>query len=207
MATAAGPDLPPTAGMLRSLRGVVVGGSATCLAWAAHVAAGGSSPSPTCLTLLTLAAVAAGVAASARRWTLPALLGILLAAQLALHVLFEVAPTAAASHPVATGAMHGMHGMHGMGGVPSDAGRPVWLMPALHLVAGLLTALLLRRGEHWCWQVLLLLVAPMRRVGTTGGLPRWTDGDRGTLWVGPIEVLVLLPGSHARRGPPLVRVV
>jgi hypothetical protein len=206
----AAPALEPTSGALRWVRGVVVGGAATGVAWAGHVTAGAPARAhPTGPVQLVLAAVAVvlGVALSRRRWTTPSLLVMLLGAQLAWHELFSLLPAGGhhggpgLSGPAGAPAMAGMPGMPAMAPV---GGPPGWLMPVMHVVAAVLTALLLQRGEGWCWWLLTLLVRPARRLLPAVSSPAWAGTTGLVLRTLSLRVLVPQPGSQPRRGPPVL---
>jgi hypothetical protein len=133
-----------TVGVWRVLRGGVVGATATTLAVGGHTLAG-RAPSWTVLATATIAIGAASILLSRLRWTLPRLLALLLAGQAGLHTLFivQVAPP---------------HAGHVHTGHPPE--QTATLLPddvemlACHVLAAVVTALLLRRGERWLCGVL-----------------------------------------------------
>ena len=128
----------PTCGSLRWARGSCVGLAATGLAGAGHALAGGLLPGAGHLGTLLAGSVVTAVALSGRRWQLPSLLSVLLGAQVVLHYGFA----------------HGAHHAHG---------SPAAMVSA-HVTAALLTSLLLRRGEDWCWSLVDLLTRAWRTV-------------------------------------------
>jgi hypothetical protein len=70
--------------------------------------------------------------------------------------------------------------------------------------AALLTAVLLGRGEDWCWSLLRLLSRPLRMLAAVDALP--VSPPR-RLPVPPVidaPSLLLLANSQSRRGPPCV---
>ena len=158
---AAGPDAAasrPVAGATRWLRGAMVGVVASTVSVGGHVLGAGSAPGLLPLAGLTSAAVLVAVALSGVRWRLTSLLALLLGAQVVFHVAFA----AAHGHPAAPG--HTAH-LTGPGGV---SGR----MLALHLVAAVVTAVLLRRGRG------RLLAARVRGRPAGAGRPA-AGGDSG----------------------------
>ena len=190
---AAGPDAAatrPVAGAARWLRGATVGVVASTVSVGGHVLGAGSAPGLLPLAGLTSAAVLVAVALSGVRWRLTSLLALLLGAQVVFHVAFA----AAHIHPAAPG--HTAH-LTGPGGV---SGR----MLALHLVAAVVTAVLLRRGEDVCWQLASAVARPVRvarllvATAVAQQLPRLGAGLHG----GRSMVSQLLVDTAPRRGPP-----
>lgn len=177
----------PASGSLRVLRGAMVGATAMGLALAGHVAGGGSAPtSATAISVFGLT-VAGSVALSGRRWTLAELLTVLLGVQVVFHV--------ALGHQAASGAAVHQHAVHGVSAS----------MVTAHLLASLATALLLCRGESWCWRLVALLNRPMQVVQLLGAGPVPGSGA-GSVQSGqrPLPVLrsLLLADAQPRRGPP-----
>jgi len=132
---------------LRVLRGAAVGAAAVTLALAGHVSAGGALPAPTSAFALLGLTVAGSVALSGQRWTGSSLFTVLLGAQVVFHV-------AVGSHPMTTGATVHQHAAHSLSAS----------MILGHLLAASVTALLLSRGESWCWRLVALLGRPARAV-------------------------------------------
>jgi hypothetical protein len=139
-----------------------------------------------------------GVAFTTRRRRLPALLGVLTAAQVVLHVILSLLDASASScglvavgHHVATSPCDPS--------VPTGSvtmAMPTLPMLAAHLAATAVTAWVLARGEAWLWRTLRgVLAVPLAvRIGAT---PRvWVfhrDAVRSsTRWARP----------DAPRGPP-----
>lgn len=140
-----GPPPTGTLGVWRLLRGGVVGATATTLAVAGHSLADGRPPPWTVIATATIAIGTASILLSRLRWTLPRLLALLLAGQAGLHTLFLVqAPPPHAGH------VHTGHAPE-----PTASLLPDDLeMLAGHVLAALVTALLLRQGERWLCGVL-----------------------------------------------------
>jgi hypothetical protein len=139
---------PPTGtvGVWRVLRGGVVGATATALALGGHILAAGRPPSWTVVAAATVTIGVVSILLSRLRWTLPRLLALLLAGQAGLHTwfLWQQAPPPHAAH------VHTGHAPeHAATLLPDDAG-----MLAGHVLAAVVTALLLRQGERWLCRVL-----------------------------------------------------
>lgn len=189
----------PATGPARLLRGSVVGLSATGLALLGHVVGGGALPPGVPLAVLGSAGVLVSVALSGRRWTLAPLLTVLLGSQVAAHVLLDSAHPASAVPAGGAGAHRHALVDHAM-----SPGASLTML-AGHVAATALTALLLRRGEAWCWRLAALVAAPVRAARLlTGPVPA---SDMPSLR-GPVDRTLaifstLLATSQPRRGPPL----
>jgi hypothetical protein len=183
----------PTEGLMRWLRGGVVGLVASTLALTGHSLAAGMSLQPTHLVWASACAVPVAVALSGRRWTLPSLLTVLLGAQLAFHLAF--AGMSHAGHGgMATGSMAGP--------MTTETGHGAVSMVLSHVVAAMLTAMVLRRGEDWCWSLVRLLTRPWRLLLDVR-LPLAQAPLRlGVPLVAKAGHLLLLSDSQPRRGPP-----
>jgi hypothetical protein len=176
---------------LRTVRAAVVGLSASGLALLGHLAAGGTAPPPGQLALAVLAVLVVSLALSARRWTIGPLLAVLLGSQALFHVAFSGA-----------GAAHVHGGQHGSS-ASAMPGHPWLLMLVGHLVAALLTALLLRRGEDWLWGLVALLARVVRVMRLAAEEPVADPSTRAMSRSGHVRaVLDLLEHAVARRGPP-----
>lgn len=198
----------PTSGPLRWARGAVVGLSATCLASGGHLAAGGMPPSPGPLALTALVAVGAGVALSGRRWTLASLLMMLVGAQCCFHVAFAgPTPRTVFDSTMAHGGAAPVMGadLAVRGAMPDMAmgGHHGSLMVAFHLLAAVLSALVLSRGEEWSWRLLDLVGRSVRGASLTLR-PEPTPPRRPTAPTRAVPVLRsrLLLDVQSRRGPP-----
>lgn len=178
----------PTSGVLRFARGTAVGATAMGLAVTGHAVGGRSLPASSTAVALLALTVAGSVALSGRRWTVSALVTVLLGVQAVCHVAFADHPTAA---PVADH-HHAAHSVTAS-------------MLVAHVLAALVTAVLLRRGESWCWRLAALLSRPMHvaRVFTARTVPasrdRLVPSADGSLAV--LRSLLLADGQP-RRGPP-----
>lgn len=181
-----------TTGAWRLTRGLVVGVTAVGLALTGHWAASGGGLPPLLLTLglATLVGVLA-VAASARRWTGPRLLVVLLAAQWLFHTVFGSATPAGhiqhtAAHTTAPTADH--------------VSTMSWSMVAAHVAAALLTAALLRRGERWVGCLVDALA--LRVVRLQVQLPSHASLVRRVVHSVTIPVQRLDEAAWSLRGPP-----
>jgi hypothetical protein len=181
---ALGPD--PVAGAARWVRGAAVGSVASAVSVGGHVLGSGSAPGLLPLTGLTSVAVLVAVALSGVRWRLPSLLALLLGAQVVFHVAFA-APG------------HAAHVAAAPGGV---SGR----MLALHLVAAVVTAVLLRRGEDVCWQLASAVARPARIARLLEATPVAQQLPRLVVSVQPARSTMpsRLVDAAPRRGPPVL---
>lgn len=182
--------LMPTRGVPRACRGIVLAGTSGALAVAAHAMAGGGLPDTGLIVLLTGAAAGAGIALADRRSSLWAILGVLGAAQLAMHVLLTLS-------------MAGTAGMAGMG----DEGLRFngITMLCTHAVAVAVSALLLFHAD----EALFFAAATFARlvpVALVAPPPVPAAPPRSRPAVVPVvrPPAVLLCRANARRGPPLV---
>jgi hypothetical protein len=157
------------------------------LAVAGHVAGGGALPGATAASLLGLTVVGS-VALSGRRWTFSALATVLLGVQLVCHV--ALAGPATAANPA--GHTHATHGTSAS-------------MLAAHVLAALATAVLLRRGESWCWRLVALLGRPAQVMRLFAAPPVAASRARlapATKGATALLRSLLLADAQPRRGPP-----
>ena len=186
----------PTRGAVRVARAVAFGVAVLTIAAGAHVAAGGVLPSITVLALLAVPVIMVAVALTGRRCGLVLMVGSMAAAQLLLHetlvaLTTQVPGDMAGQMSAATASTMGHAIAHTDG----------WsvTMTAAHVVATLVTALLLARGEQALWQLV------SRLLPTLPCIPR-------LLACGPRQAPVLLSvpalrpslvsGGSGLRGPP-----
>jgi hypothetical protein len=152
----------------RMLRTAAVAGPVLSLAASAHLLGGGVLPPAPVLGACLALVVLCTVVLTGRKMAAPALAGILLAGQGILHAAFTVLSVSA--RPAAVPAIH-VHG--GPPGVPSLPAEPVPhghlatdfepQMLGLHIVATLVTALLLAKGEAALW-ALAAWLRPLRGI-------------------------------------------
>jgi hypothetical protein len=132
-----------TRGLLPLLRGAVVGSCATGIALGGHVVGDGAPPSAAVFTATAIGVAVLSVGMSRWRWTFPRLLALLLVAQLPLHgALMRAEPMPMPAHAG-----------HTHGAMAAEAALD-WPMLLGHLLAAVVTAALLQRGEAWLHAVL-----------------------------------------------------
>jgi hypothetical protein len=142
---------------------------------------------PTTAVALLGISIIGSVALSGRRWTVSALLTVLIAAQVVFHVAFGDHPTGLAPPD-----HHAAHGLSAS-------------MLLAHLLAAIIAALLLRRGESWCWRLVALLSRPVRVARVLTARPVLDSGSRSVQVAGgptPSRRFLLLADAQPRRGPP-----
>ena len=135
-------------------RAAALGVATLALAAGAHVAAGGGLPSMTILAILAIPVSMAAMAVTARRCRPVLLLASMAGTQVLLH---ETLKALTAQVP---GDMAGqMSTASAMGGhAMAHAGGWSAAMTAAHVVATVVTALLLSRGEQALWQLVSRLL-------------------------------------------------
>jgi hypothetical protein len=143
----------------RTARGWSTALFAGVLTAALHASAGGSFPSAPVLLLTVLLSGLLSTALVGRTLTLPRLAASVAAGQVTFHAVFTVfgnspgVATATSTGPLSDAATTG-HAAHGMltmaGAAPAHSGgaHSGWGMLAVHLLAGLISALLLAHGER-----------------------------------------------------------
>lgn len=194
----------PTRGAVRVARAAALGVTVLTIAAAAHVLAGGALPSLLVLALLGIPVSAVAVVLTGRRCGPVLLVGALAVAQVLLHQALMVLAAAQV-----TGGLSGQMAAHStssmdpaMGTVAmASAGGWSAAMTATHMVASVVTALLLARGEQALWQLLARLLPTMRRI------PRFfACGPRQAPVLLSVPVLrpSLVSAGSVLRGPPRV---
>ena len=185
----------PTRGATRLARAASFGAATLALAAGAHVAAGGGLPSMTILAILALPVSMAAMALTARRCRPVLLLASMAGTQVLLH---ETLKALTAQVP---GDMAGqMSTASAMGGhAMAHAGGWSVAMTAAHVVATVVTALLLSRGEQALWQLVsrLFLALPSEPVAV-GCTPRLRSALAGV----PALTPSVVSGGPGLRGPP-----
>lgn len=173
------------------------------LATGAHVLGGGAMPSMLVLALLTGPLTLAAVVLTRRRCGSVLLVGALSAAQVILHETMALASHVPGdAFPVGPGAQHGAHAL-ASGQVSTHwSGADGWsvTMKAAHVVATLVTALLLARGEQVLWRLAsrLLPVLPSELLLVGGGPLR-----SAVLASVPALRPSVVSGGQGLRGPPV----
>jgi hypothetical protein len=203
---ATAPASRPLNGGPRILRVAALGGSSLALACGAHLVAGGQLPTAEVLGLTAAMLGLVSVTVTARRVGYRTLLLVLGVEQLVLHYLLTAAAgVQAASCQPGTGSVghdaalmaHSSCFMAGSGA--DQMSMPGWSMSVTHLVATLLTAWLLSRGESWLWELANRIVRSA--TATPTATVRTMDRRPSTP---PSESLNSPPpASAAPRGPPV----
>ncbi|MEH0109671.1 hypothetical protein V6N00_08120 [Tersicoccus sp. MR15.9] len=194
-----------TSTQLRLPRAAAVTTAMLVLAVGAHALGGGVLPPVPILVVVAVLALIPTMLLAGRRLTLTVLASLLVAGQFVLHLVFTRLAVPGSGVPATFLVGHGHHGGHDAGALdPSAVGSAMTASPslpmmALHLLATLITAAILARGEaalvallNWL-RPLLHLPSPARVVTS----PRSTTGPVAT--VRPARVALRLP---RRRGPP-----
>ena len=190
----------PGRGIARVVRGGILAAAGTSLAQLAHLGGGGSF-APMAVILVGIGMAGVCLVSAGRQRSFVEVLAALILAQLAFHSAFLLDAGHAASsvhagtHPLGAGAS--LQALQGMEAGPMLAG---------HLVAALVTAWLLARGEAAVWRLARLMIRcdawprPVRcQVVTPVRQPsrrrrRAADGRGGG---------ILLARAVRRRGPPV----
>lgn len=155
--------MTPDRGAPRLARACVFALVATGLSAAGHAAGGGGFPSPAVFAVVGPPVALLALWLSSRRRGLPALSGVLALVQGLLHVVFHLAhagpvtPQLDTGHGVPLGTGHHVGGVHAAGrqgvGVLAVLTPPPPTMVLGHLVAVVLTAWIMARGEQALWRV------------------------------------------------------
>ena len=187
--------------LFRLSRAAAVACATVWLAAAAHTTAAGSLPDPLILAAVLALALLPAVALAGRKISAPAMLAVLSAGQVALHEAFDVLSVSASTPPLptpVTGHVHVLGALSAPGAGGQASGHTATMLFA-HVLATVVTALLLARGEAALW-ALLAWLRPLVRILTplalhpTPAVPAFTDDLLPRSWRG-----LRLP---ARRGPP-----
>jgi len=147
------------------------------LASGAHVSAGGALPSMMVLAALVLPLMLAAMILTSRRCGWVLLVGSLAAAQILLHetLMAVTSHVPGEMFPAELGAHHGAqalvsdqvstHSASALGGV-AVTGADGWPVAAkaMHVVATVITALLLARGEKTLWQMVVRFLPKLLRI-------------------------------------------
>jgi len=203
----------PTRGAMRLARAAAFGVSTLVLTMGAHAAAGGVLPSMWVLVALALPLTMAAVLLTGRRCGPAVLLGSLATAQVLLHEAFMAlsAHASVAMSSADLGAQQGVHAMlsgqvsahvaSAMGDAAvSTVGDRSFTMQAAHVVATVITALVLARGERALWQIVsrLLPTLPGRSL-----VPGYESLQAAVLVSVPVLRPTLVSGGIGLRGPPV----
>jgi hypothetical protein len=156
-----GPDAP-VRGAVRLARVGVLGGGSLLLATLAHMTGGGELPAAWVLTVTGVLLGVVAVTLTARRCRFGLLLAALTVQQLLLHLLFDSASRVVPGcHALTMPTGHAVHGVVQTCAMTTamDPVLPGWTMWAGHVLATVLTAALLARGETWLWRAADRVVA------------------------------------------------
>jgi hypothetical protein len=201
--------IAPTRGADRVFRVLVLSQSSLLLAGGAHLAGGGGSPSAGALVLAAGLVIMVAAAVTARRCRLPLLLFVVGAEQLGLHVIFGAGAGAGAVAGACAPASLLGHAHAGSSATCSPAastvagsGDATIAMVVAHLLAVLVTACLLSRGEAWLWSAADLIIQAAALLPALVRIPAVSPQPVGLTTQRPTR----LAGSPAApRGPPLPR--
>lgn len=203
----------------RALRAGAAATLATVVALLSHVAGGGAAPAPLAVALPWALSLVVCLLVVGRRLSGVRLGMAVTAAQVLFHAMFVlgVVPSAGSTHTSVAGAGSGSHGLHsGHMSLPASLVSPgpiAQMMPdaamiGAHVVAALVTTLVLHRGER----LLVALAELARRIGRRLGAvardlvpppasPLRPRGMRAPIRARHPRPLIAAPG---RRGPPLL---
>ena len=188
----------PTRGATRLARAATFGVAVLTIAAGAHVSAGGALPSVTVLALLVVPVTVAALAVTSRRCGLALLLGSMGAAQVILHQTLMALTTQVPSDMASQMSAHPAAAMGGQAMAQAD-GRSV-TMTAAHVLATVVTAFLLARGEQALWQLVsrMLPALPSEPIVLGHGCPQTP-----ALVSVPALAPSLVSGGLGLRGPPV----
>ncbi len=201
--------LAPVSGARRLVRVGALGGGSLLLATLAHLAGGGQLPAAWVLAVTGAVLGVVAVTLTARRCHFGLLLAALALQQGLLHVLFESASRAVPGCSLvavpAGPAGHAGHGALQACAMTSamHPALPGWAMWGGHLLATLLTAALLARGEAWLWRAADRVVAVA--TAAPGPRPQPRPARTAPPRALPRPVRRAWPAAGPR-GPPRVRV-
>jgi len=189
----------PTSLRWRVLRSAAFAAVATSLAAVGHILGGGDLPDVAMLVpgAGTIGLVCTGLAF--RRGTLPAIIGLMAGCQLAFHLLFGAGMHASQHPSVGAGWTGAMHRTTGTGPWSVSVA-----MVGFHVVAGVLSAAVLAKGEAALFGLFAALRRIVRPVKVTFPVhlpPRWTASFPAVLPRRPTGTLLT---TSPRRGPPAV---
>jgi hypothetical protein len=198
--------IAPTRGPDRVLRVLVLSLSSLLLAGGAHLAGGGGSPSAGALVLAVGLVTMVAAAVTARRCRVPLLLFVVGAEQLGLHVIFGAGAGAAAGACAPSSLLGHSHAgssatcSPAASTVAAASGDATVAMVVAHLLAVLVTACLLSRGEAWLWSAADLIIQAAAVLPALVRIPAVRPRSVGVTTQRPTR----LAGSPAApRGPPV----
>lgn len=185
-----------TSRQLRLARGAAASSVATIIAAVSHTIGGGAAPHPLLIVALSVFLTPIAAVLVGRRENLLRLSAAVLLSQTVFHVLF----TALGATVTPTIAGHGHQHVMTLGPV-GEAASPDAGMLAAHVVAGIITVLLLARGES-----ILRTITRWVRAVLGVHLPKLAQDWPVPASPAPGSLRVVVPvfliGDVSRRGPP-----
>lgn len=201
----------PNRGATRLARAAAFGVVTLALASGAHVAAGGAMPSMMVLAVLVVPLMMAALVLTSRRCGPVLLLGSLTAAQVVLHeslmaltshVPVDMFPAELGAHhgaqALASGPTHSASALEGA--AVTVAGGWSVTMQVVHVLATLVTALLLARGEQALWELAARLLPALPSMSR---LPGSAPLQSAVLVSVPALRPSVVCGGPGLRGPPV----
>ncbi len=157
--------------MFRPARAVVFATVCTGLATAGHTMASHAPVPPLALVAGLLVLIVVGLALSSVERSLLTILSSLLGGQFLLHVLFAAAQRGGTGAHAVGGGEPGPYAGHGLGDLHVGHGGPVHGVPSgfamtlAHVVAAVVSAWWLRRGERAVWGLARKVATALARPG------------------------------------------
>lgn len=191
----------PTSLRWRVLRSSAFAVVAAALAGLGHVIGGSGPPDAAVLVVGAggVALICTGL--TRRRRSVAGIAGLLIACQLAFHLLFSLSPHLMASGPTASSGLAASSGLTASSGLLPTA--PLRML-AVHGIATALSALTLAKGEKSLFKLFAVLRRAVRVVllpGAVGLPPQWAAAVA-YAWPHPSGALL---STSPRRGPPVAR--
>ncbi|PFG34925.1 hypothetical protein [Sanguibacter antarcticus] len=202
----------------RATHGFVAAAFSTFVALLSHVLAGGTVPGILGIAVPLLLATSACVALAGLRRSWLRLTGSVALSQILFHTLFVLGTTGTAQ-VVGDGGLHAGHDaqsalvvLSSTTGSMAHAGHSAGWMWLAHALAGVVTIVVLQRGEavlsrltRLSSRVAAFLLPPVVRVAALPAHPRTALASAAGTWV-PVALPVMSSGV-VRRGPPVLSLV
>ncbi|MEZ7754785.1 hypothetical protein O5Y58_04625 [Microbacterium paraoxydans] len=190
-----------TSRQLRFLRAAAVSAIATLLAAVSHTLAGGAAPHPLLITAVAALFVPLCAAVVGRRSSRARVAVAVILAQGAFHLLFQLLGAPTAGDAPGLGA-HSHHLDLSALGPLSPVPGPGALMLSAHLVAALLTTVLLWHGESVLRTIARWFLAALRRGTVPATTPPAPPLPLRSALLPPLDVATT--AVFSRRGPPVL---